>query len=123
MKVHKPRGGGGGRQFRKIYQIYLFSEASLDSIVLVLKFFRFQTNFKGGGGKGLAKGSVSRRSGLAAEERKDGKGESGERHERSFDQGASVIIILQLFDSILILTIIITVIIIVVMVILRRQQR
>ena len=84
----------------------------LYSLVLALKFLRFQTNFKGGSGKGLAKGS--RRGGLAAggagEGGKDGKAETVERHERSFDQGASVMMILQLFGSILILTIIIVII-------------
>ena len=72
----------------------------------------------------MAKGS--RRGGLAAaaagERGKDGEAESVERHERSFDQGASVMMILQLFGSILILAIIMGVIM-VVMLMLRRQHQ
>ena len=65
----------------------------------------------------MAKGS--RRGGLdaaaaagAGEGGKDGEAESVERHERSFDQGASVMMILQLFGSILILILTIIIVII-----------
>ena len=74
----------------------------LSGNVLALKFLRFQTNFKGGNGKGLAKGSVSRRAGLAAGGGEGGKDGEVQRHERSFDQGASVTMILQFFVSTLI---------------------
>ena len=109
--------------------IFCFIWAYLASIILALKFIRFQTSFKGGRAKVSAKGSVSRRAGLPAGGGGGGSGGGGggegvevQRHERSFDQGASVTMILQLFGSILILAIIM-VVIMAVMVKLRRQQR
>ena len=60
----------------------------VSNVFFPLKLLRFQTNFKGGG-KGLAKGSMSRRSGQQAGGGED-ESESAGRHERSFDQGVSV---------------------------------
>ena len=106
--------------------IFCFIWAYLASIILALKFIRFQTSFKGGRAKVSAKGSVSRRAGLPAGSGAGGGGggedDEVQRHERSFDQGASVTMILQLFGSILILAIIM-VVIMVVMLMLRRQHQ
>ena len=117
--------------------IFCFIWAYLASIILALKFIRFQTSFKGGRAKVSAKGSVSRRAGLPAGSGGGGEGGEGvevQRHERSFAQGASVTMILQLFGSILIFAIIMVVIMVAIMVVimvaimvamlmLRRQQR
>ena len=86
-------------------QLTCFIRASLASNVLL----RFQTNFKG---KGSAKGLVSRRAGLAAGGGEGGKDGEVQRHERSFDQGAPVTMILQLFGSILILVIIVVIMVV-----------
>ena len=63
----------------------------VSNVFFPLKLLRFQTNFKGGGGKGLAKGSMSRRSGQqqAGGGKDESETESAGRHERSFDQGGS----------------------------------